>query len=59
LSGLSVMASSGAAQAEIIYGNNASFGPDAFLRDITIGAGGTSSDGTLVEDLSFDYNPRS
>lgn len=27
----------------------------AFIGDITIGSGGTSSDGTLVEDLSFNY----
>jgi hypothetical protein len=26
-----------------------------FVKDITIGAGGTSSDGTLVEDLSANY----
>jgi hypothetical protein len=27
-----------------------------FIKDITIGAGGTSSDGTLVEDLSANYS---
>jgi PEP-CTERM motif len=27
----------------------------AFIKDITIGAGGTSGDGTLIEDLSANY----
>jgi len=27
----------------------------AFISDITVGAGGTSGDGTLIEDLSADY----
>jgi PEP-CTERM motif len=27
----------------------------AFIGTVTVGAGGTSGDGTLIEDLSFDY----